>query len=322
MKCRYYIWKETEWNLRIRDIKKGQLAAWTFVGVSAPVAQFVGGMAWQTVLLIATLCLGTCWCISRLSLELPRWLGVVECIWIVFVLGGVASWATESWGSGNVYPWVPLILLALGCASALRGLENAARVGSILFWLVALVYVGVFIAGLSAADGVELSCKVGDVDEKLIVVLLIPAVAVIWKDWSGSVPIGALGGVLLFGVLLSVLITSALSLPIAVNAEMPLHKWVQGLSLAGTLRRFEAIVSMALNMGWFSLLAYLVSVAGKLAGAVKEGAYSKGCLGSTVGAGVIVLLLNGIEPRILVLGSVVMWVIAPVTLALMRKKKN
>ena len=238
------------------------------------------------------------------------------------MLGGVTSWVSESWLSGDVYPWVPLILLTLGCVSAQRGMENAARVGSILFWLVVLVYVSVVIAGTSVAEGMELSCNVGVVDERLIVVFLIPAVAAIWKDWSASVPIGALGGVLLFAVLLSVMITSALSLPVAVNTEMPLHKWVQGLSFAGTLRRFEAIVSVALNMGWFALLAYLVSVAGKLANAIKDGTYGKGCWGSAVGAALIMVSMNGIGPRMLSLGSVVMWVITPVALFLVRKKKK
>ena len=308
--------------MRIHEVKKGQLAAWTFVGLSAPVAQFAGGMAWQMVLLVAVLCLGIGWCVSRIDLELPRWASVIEYIWLVCVLGSVAPWASESWSSGDVYPWVPLILLALGCASALQGMENAARVGSVLFWLAMLVYAGVLVAGVGVAEGIELTCKEGRMDERLIVALLIPALAVFWKDRSGSVPVSALMGVLIFAVLLSVQITSALSLPVAVNAEMPLHKWVQGLSLAGMLRRFEAIVSMALNVGWFALLGYLVSVAGKLANVVKDGAYSKGCWVAAVGAGVIIAVREGIEPRILVLGSLVAWFVIPLILALTGKKKK
>lgn len=308
--------------MRIRDVKKGQLAAWTVAGLSAPVAQFVGGVAWYMVLLIAALCLGTGWCVSRINLELPRWLGVIEYIWIACVIGSAASWISESWSSGEVYPWVPLILLALGCASALRGMENAARVGSILFWLTALVYAGVIVAGVGAAEGVALSVKESGIDERLVIVLLIPGLAVFWKERNGSVPVFTLAGVLIFAVLLSVLITSALSLPVAVNTAMPLHEWVEGLRLAETLSRFEAIVSMALNMGWFALLAYLVSVAGKLADEARDGAYCKGCWGAAVGAGIIVVSMKEIEPRILVLGSLVMWVIAPVVLALIGKKKK
>lgn len=306
----------------IRDIKKGQLAAWIFAGVSAPAAQIVGGMAWQTVLLIGVLCLGTCWCISQINIVLPRWLSIIEYIWLICVLGSIAAWTAESWSSGDVYPWVPLILLALGCVSALRSMENAARAGSVLFWLVLLVYAVVIAAGLGTAERIELSYQAGGVDERLIVTLLIPSLAVFCKKRGAGITAYGLAGVLGVAVLLSLLITSSLSLPVAVNTVMPLHKWVQGLSLAGTVQRFEAIVSMALNMGWFALLGYLVSVEGNIASMARDGVYSKGCVTSAVGAGILVAAKKGIEPVMLVLGCLILWVIVPMILVLIEKKKN
>lgn len=308
--------------MRIRNIKKNQLAAWLFAGLSAPVAQIAGGMPWQTVALIAGACLSVCWLLGRMELAPAKWLCIIEYVWLVCLLGSMASWISDSWTAGAVYPAVPLILLVLGGASAFRGTENGARTGSTLFWLIGLVYVGVIVAGAGEVDPRELAVRSGDIDARLIAVLLIPCLTVFLKEEEGKLAARGLLGIFIFAVLVSVLVTGALSLPVAADADAPLHEWVEGLSLAGTLQRFEAVVSMALTMGWFVLLSHLIVAAGRLTECVKAGAHSKGCWAAVAGAGVLVIFGRGLSPTVLAVGCVLLWVAVPAVWVLIDRNKN
>ena len=293
-----------------------------FAGLSAPVAQFAGSMAWQTVAVTSGACLGVCCLISRLKVTPPKWLCVIEYGWILCLLGSMASWISESWASGEVYPAVPLILLALGGVGAFRGTEYGARAGSCVFWLVALIYAGVIAAGAGEVELRELVYADRTLDQRLVVAVLIPALTVFWKEEGGTLPVVGVVGIFLFAVLMSALITGALSLPVAAQIKMPLQEWVEGLSLAGTLERFESLVSVALTMGWFALLVFLIGMAGQQAELVRGKGYGAGCWGAAAGAGALILLKTGLNAPVLVGGSMALWVAAPVILTLAERNKK
>ena len=304
------------------NVRKRQLSAWLLAGLSAPLAQFAGGMAWQTVAVISAVCLGGCWLVCRLEFAPPKWLCAMEYGWIVCLLGSMASWISESWVSGNAYPAVPLILLALGGASAFRGPENGARVGSIVFWLVALIYAGVVAAGAGEVELRELVYVDRTLDRRLVVALLIPVLAVFWQKEGGVLQVRGLAGIFGFAVLISALITGTLSLPVAAQAKGPLQEWVEGLSLAGTLERFESLVSVALTIGWFALLAFLISTAGQQAERVNGKGDGVGCWGAAAGAGVLALFKTGLSASVLMVGSLLFWIAAPMILAIVGKIKS
>ena len=301
--------------MRSRNTESRQLGAWLFAGLSAPLAQFTGGMCWQTVAVVALTCLIGCWLLGRIACTPGKWMSLLEGAWLAVVLAVIGRWVSGSWPSGNVFPAVPLTLLALGAGSACRGTGPAARAGSTVFWQVALVYSGVVAAGVGQVEMGERAAFDTKLDLRLVVSLLIPALAVFLPgDW-GKLPVRAVAGIWGFAVLLSVLVTGALSLQVAMDSDMPLYEWVKGLTLAGTLQRFEALVSVALTMGWFALASFVLCVAGQLADNVKGGSYGKGVWGVAVVAGLIMVSNVQINPALMVAGCVVLWGVVPAMMA-------
>lgn len=312
----------------IRNIKNRQLGAWLFAAVTAPLAQFAGRMPWQTVAWMAGVCLVSCHFVGRIGVVGHKWLSVVQLCWLVWATSEMCRWISGSWFSGDVYPAIPLILLGVGVASARKGAEQAARTGSVVFWLLALIYGVVVVAGTGGVELRELSVIGPGVDMRLIVVLLVPALSVYLPGGEKKVPAGAMIGIYGFAVVISILITGTLSLEVATNGEAPLREWIEGVQIAGTLQRFEAIASVALTMGWFAMLSYLLCVAGQLAEQTREGNYVKAVFWAAAAAAGIMLLGVEAEASVLALGSVVLWVVAPVFEAIAcgnkktKKRKN
>lgn len=297
--------------MRSPNISKRQLGAWLFAALSGPVAQFAGGVSWQTALMTAAVCLGVSFLAGNIYIRPGKWLSLIECLWLVYTLASLGQWIGGSWKSGNVYPAIPLILLALGAAAAGKGVEVAARAGSAVFWLLALIYSGMIAAGIGQVDLRELAVFDGEPDSRLVTVLLIPALTVFLAEDERKCPVGALAGIGAFAVLMSALITGTRSLLVAKESSMPLFDWAENLSLAGTLRRFESLVSVALTMGWFALLTMLLSVGGHLTECVKKGQYSAGVWTLAAASGIVMLIKVPILQEITTIGSVLMWIIVP-----------
>ena len=308
--------------MRNDHVNRRQLGAWLFAGLSAPLAQFGGGMTWQMVALVAAICLTSCWFLSRTDVELGRWLCAVQYVWLIFVLASVGRWITGSWSGGNVYPVVPLVLLALAAVSTHRGSGNAARAGSVVFWLIGLIYSAVVAAGAGKVEPTELIGLDRKLDLRLVVILLVPALTACLPGNERKVPVSALTGIGVFAVLLSILITGALSVPVALREDAPLFEWVEGLSLAGTLQRFEALVSVALTMGWFALVSFLLCVAGQLADSIKRGSNRRG-IWIAASAGSLTMLTRLSEATSVIgIGSAVMWVVVPGIMAIGGTRKK
>ncbi len=297
--------------MRNDHVNRRQLGAWLFAGLTAPIAQFAGGMSWQTAALLAVMCLSVCCLLSRSLLIPGKWLGLTEYGWLIYILMSAGGWIAGSWSDGNVYPAVPLMLLAMGAASSCRGSGIAARAGSVVFWLVALLYSIVLTAGVEQLDLTELNKFEEKLDPRLIVALLIPALAVFLTKDQGDLPFGAGAGPAVFAVLLSVLVTGSLSARVAVTAEMPLFEWVEGLNLAGAVQRFEALVSVALTMGWFALVSFLLCIAGQLADNIRSDSYCKGTWFAAAAAGIGIICRVPGDSMIIAAVSMVLWVLAP-----------
>lgn len=306
----------------IRNIKSRQLGAWLLTALTAPLAQFAGGMAWQTVAIIAAICLGVSWLAGRGGALPYKWLCVVQLCWLVLVVSEMCRWITGSWYSGDVYPAVPLILLGLGAASAWKGTEQAARVGSTVFCLLALIYGTVLAAGVSRVELSELVEMERKIDPRLIVILLIPALVVHNSGMKGKLPLWAPAGILGFAVVIAGMITGGLSLKVAVTEEMPLYNWVRGLSIAGTLQRFEAVVSVALTMGWFALLSYMLSAAGNLAECARTGSYRNGVWWTAAASAAVMFVNAQLSATVLAAGSAVLWVVVPISMSVLKRNKK
>lgn len=308
--------------MQSRNVESRQLGAWLFAGLAAPIAQFAGGMCWQTVAVTAAVCLTVCWLLGQTVIKPGKWISLIEYGWIVYTLTAIGGWITDSWSGGGVYPVVPLILLALGAVSASLGTEKAARAGSTVFWLAALIYSVVAAAGVGRVEAPELGRYEPGLDLRLPVALLIPALAVFMPGEKRRLPLGAVAGIGAFAVAVSVMITGTLSLPVAMETEMPLHEWVEGLTLAGTLQRFEALVSVALTMGWFALMNFLLCAAGRQTENIRNGSNGKGVCFAAVAASLAMLCKVPVSCEIVAAGSMVLWVIVPVIVVVLGRNKK
>lgn len=308
--------------MQSRNVESKQLGAWLFAGMTAPLTLFAGGMAWQSVALMTVICLAVCYVVNRADISPAKWLCATELVWLVVVLAALGRCISVSWPSGNVFPAVPLTLLLLGALSAGKGTKAAGRVGSVIFWLLALMYSVVVAAGLGNIEVKELAAYDRGLDLRLASVLLLPCLAVWLKRGGGSVPLGSLAGIGGWSVLVSVMVTGGLSLRVAMDAEMPLYQWLEGLNVLGVLQRFESLVSAALTMSWFSTISFVLSVAGSLADRIKEGSYGKGVWCVSGVAGIAMVQNVAIMPEVAAFCAVFMWVITPLLAAVWSRNKK
>ena len=287
--------------------------------MSAPLALIAGGVSWPVVALSGLVCLTVCWGLGKIAVRQNKWLCAAQFLWIAAVLGNIAGWITESWPVENAYPAVPLVLLALGAGAAAGGAEKAARAGSALFWLLAIAYSITLLAGIDEVD-VRLIKPAGMPDGRLILVFLIPALISLVP--GRRQPTRWLVAVLGFAVAVSVVITGCLSSAVAETVPVPFYEWVRGLSLLGSVQRFEAVISVAVMMGWFALISFLLSTARDMMACVKP-VCAKGSVWLCAAlAGAFMLFADSVEVWHLVLGSVIAWLLIPAAAAVTSKIKN
>ena len=114
-----------------------------------------------------------------------------------------------------------------------------------------------------------------------------------------------------------------LSASVASSIWDPFYEMSRSLSLLGVAKRFEAVVSAGMTVGWFALISLLLTVSGKYFEKIVEG---KGRLGIWVcGVVSVIWLLCGLHIPAWMLLSVgtVFWVVTPLlTQGLESEKKS
>lgn len=236
----------------------------------------------------------------------------MEFIWVLIVLGGILRWIADSWPVENAYPVVPLVLLALGTASAVQGTDKAARAGSAVFWLLALVYSAVMLAGVGEIEFKGIENSLTKADGGTIIVFLVPVLAAYVPELRDKLSCRWMIAIGAFAIAIAVLVAGGLSTAVAESTAAPLYDWVQGLNLFDTIQRFETIVAVALTMGWFALLNFLLSTAGTFAEGVVHGSYKRGVEICGIVVALSSLLPMWLREDVLVAGCVIIWGVVPV----------
>lgn len=302
-------------------LTNAQLWAWLFSAMSAPVAIIAGGCSWQEVLVIGGLCTLACWfvlnCVKNVTGN--RWLCVVQILWSVAVLGTMSRWTDQAWPTGESYPAVPIILLLLAAAASNTGAEKSARIGGVLFWVIALIYGGVILAG-SEDLRIEIHTVREKVDMRLIPVFLVSALAVYLPVSEKRGSHLGMTGILVMGIAFAVCVTGGLSSEVQGIEENPFYEWIRSLSLAGTAQRFESVVSAGLTMGWFLLYSYLLSAVGHLSEVVWTGNGRKAvwiCAGLVCAS---TFLKRWIPITYVAGGCVLLWIALPMLMSLWKIK--
>ena len=300
-----------------RKVEKYPLWAWIIGGISAPLAYLAGHDSWLVVLTVGVVCSALCrlvlWSADRQGAS-GRWYCIIQAVWLAVISREIAEWTAQCWPTGAGFPVVPLTLLVLATFAAWDGAERASRAGSVLFWFLALLY-GIILA--SGVQNIKFSYLLPDMDlpsPMLIVAFLLPAVAAFLPCEERGSSAG-LAGIVVFAVAVSVLTSGTLSLQVAQASSLPVYEFSKSLSLFGVAERFEAFVSVALTIGFFSLHSFLLSAAGHLTECALPGKGRAGVLVTAVLAGGLMLLSPKIPELILVCFSIFLWGVLPLALA-------
>lgn len=251
-------------------IPAAQLSAWLFAGMTPVLIQLLSGSSWVWLIVAGTASVVIALCVWRLSWEPTRWQAAILLLYNIIVIGSLLHHCDESWPVGNSYPAVPLIVLALAAWSAQKGPSAAARVGAVLFWVVLIMYLVVFGAGVKDVQLRWLKPEWNTPDALGLLVLMVPTVAasLLKPNSKGSVRL-MLPAV--FVVAAAMITVGVLSAPVAMRLDNPFYEMSRSISIAGVARRFEAVISAGMTVGWFALLSLLLSICGLCAQKFFEG---------------------------------------------------
>lgn len=285
-----------------------QLTAWLCGALIPTGIQLTAGSSWFSVCLVAVLSAICVWFQWRFGTG-PR--GKMTCmLWLVvmsLVLGTAAQASVLSWPTGG-HPLASAMLLLLAAWSAWKGTDAAARVGSVLFWLVLLLYLVLLGAGAKQVQWQWLAPTKGEVGSMGCLLLLTPAGAAIHLKGREHFHPRLLLTVLLC-TLASLITAGVLSPKAAASQTDAFYYTIRSLEHG---RGIEAILSAGMTVGWFSLLSLYLTICATVFEKVKPGAGRWGIIGATVAGLTILLCQVHIPTTILLVLCAIFWVFLPV----------
>lgn len=291
-------------------IPSRQLSAWLSAALIPVLIQTMAGMPWVWLALVCIISGAAVWAVWRWGARTyPNWLSAAQMIFLAILLGKLMEEVGRSWPTGHQTA-VPLIVLAVAVWSALKGPSAAARVGCVLFWFIIVVYLVVFGAGVKDVDADWLKPRSGSVAWIGVVLTFLPGAASVLLQPGQRWGVRLLLPVV-FALAGSLITVGVLSPEVAEASNDPFYELGRSLNLLGIAKRFEAVISAAITVGWFALMTLLLSLCGTLFEQIKMGG---GRIGVWFGAILsAALMLCGLHiPMVLIVGlAAVFWVILP-----------
>jgi hypothetical protein len=268
--------------------------------MSAPLAICAGNSSWLWTLAVGISCSFLCLAVlSEEPVVYGKVLGVLQTVLLAVVAGIFATESSLCWESDA--PMIPMTLIVLSALSAIGGAERSGRVNCVLIWFLAILYIISLAAGLKDLK-IEWIRPSEYKNESLLTVFLIPAVSALIPHDKGR---GKWFVFLLplFAAVIALWCAATLSPESASRVRLPFYEYSKSLSFLGIAERFEALVSVAITIGLFSLLNLLFSAA--------ESMYKNGSLIAGIIAGIIVTQKVSINPRFVAVGALILWIIVP-----------
>ena len=288
--------------------------------MSAPLAVIGGKTSWYWTATMGLLCAIICVWRGRQKDEeyrLPKWLCVVETVFFAIAAAEMARWSTYCWEDLGQNTLVPLTLITLALLNVKKGTDNAANVSSILFLLAAAIYAVVLAAGAKEIKAEWIVTPMGVPQWESVFVFLLPSVCAFLPgkkvEWK-------ICGILMtiFSVIINVWIFGTLSSR-AAELSFPFYTFSRSLSFLGITERFESVISVALTIGFYSVITLMFAAIRSIWQQQKES--DRGLYISAALAAGVVLLIKGIPPVILTAGAVILWIILPVLMEKLFQKK-
>lgn len=288
---------------------------WLLVAMAAPVAQAASNCSWPAAIIISTLCLGICAGLEKLGTGevQTRWLGAIQWLWMLLVISEFLHWIMLYWPNYGNYHTAPLILLTLAGLSVTKGAEKSARAAGVLLWVIALLLGTILLSGIQEIEWKNLQPQWQMQTAYFIVVMLIPAMGVGLSRTKGKYAI------LLYSTLVSVITTGVMSVVLIEQMSAPFYEMSKSISFLGVGRRFEGLAAMGITIGYFALLAYLLTVT---ANAWEMGRRQKRSVWiSALFSALVFLSGMRMNSRLLAIGTLVVWVVFPTIQKIIKIKK-
>lgn len=288
-----------------------QLTAWLSAALIPTALQLTAGASWLSVLLVSALCLLCIWLRWNFGTELRGKIAVLlQLGLLLLVLGTAAQVSIQSWPRGG-HPAVAIMLLVLAVWSAWKGPSAAARVGCVLFWFVLIFYLVLLGAGIKDVSPRWLIPTGGKVDAFGCVLLLTPTIAVIHANKKESFkPRLLLVG--LFCTVAAAVTAGALSPQVASGKQNAFYEMTRSLNLLGHARRFEAVLSAGMTVGWFCVFSLNLTLCARLVEDFVPGRGKWGALGAAVSAVAMLLCDLHIPGIFLLVMCAIFWVLVPI----------
>lgn len=283
-----------------------RLSAWICVAAVAPAAGIYGG-SWLPVAILGAACGLASVCFHGLQGEEREYgpvCSTLQWIWLCIYLGSVAPLSAGCWEGENVYPIIPLVLLLLAAFASADGAERASRACATLVWIVLAVVLAVILAGVDTLKWDRLVPEVELPRSGIIPILLLPCLlpGLPHKGRIGWVPSLFIP---VFTLIVSVWVNAALSKTVCFETGNPFYEYCKGITLFGSVERFEAVIACVLTASWFALFSFVLSAAGRQF----HNRWGVWCAAAS--AAVMVLLRLRAPDVILALGTVVFWCLLP-----------
>lgn len=275
-----------------------QLWLWLVLAVVPVAVQLSdGNWLWCGVVAVACTLLG--WLAWNYGKWEWRWGRLARYGVLVALLGSLLGLSEGSW-PGSEHIAVPLVLLVLAAWSAGKGARNCAAVGCVLGWFVLAGYIALILAGVKDARLEWLRPEWMGKSWDAACVLLAPVVAA-----AMSRPEDRWGGRLMVPYL--VVVAAAVLTGAVMAGRGSFYEMCRSLEFLGVAKRFEAVVSALMTVGWFGWVSFCLTMCGSV---LKE-RRKAGIYAAAVIAGVMLLCKVHINPAWLVVSVTIFWVFVP-----------
>lgn len=225
---------------------------WVLFSSLVPIIMTAACSSWMTLILIVPLCWLT---YLRPKSEATGFLAFAQWLSICALLAKIVAMPVEFWpGRGAQYA-VPAVLLLLAGWGVIKGAETAVRSSNIFRYGVYAVFLVLAIMGVRQADIHNWGAKTADPKGMLLAVLLIPTIG------NGEGKNGKIGTSILFTAILSALIV-----PGVLGNEDGVYKFGRSLSSFGAIERVDSILALAITLGIYSTLSFLLTAAAEVFG--------------------------------------------------------
>ena len=300
------------------NLSQSQLTAWLVGALVPTVIQLAAGASWLSVLLTASVCLilaAMCWQWG----EAPKgkFLCLVQWGLLVSVLATVGQQIPQAWPKGG-HKAVSLILLALALWAARKGTGACACVGCVLFWFTVPLYLLLMGTGVPRIKPQWLRPGGETVSALGAVLLLTPAAASIHL-YNRKRPQPRLLLIPVLCTLAASVVSGVLSPAAAAVEAAPFYEMIRSLSSAN---RFEAVLSAAVTVGWFSFLVLGLSLCGQWAEHFRPGWGKRGMTAAAFLAALGVVLSWSVPGPALLLPAAILWVFVPLVTPVFSKIKK